>query len=108
MFSECKSSLKIPDLYIFYKYNISIIFELTYKNNKNSTKIKILDKIFIQENISRCSIIYNNCEFELKEYFEDIDNNHKDKIKFLLCFDKNISDMSFIFNECSSLATVEY
>ena len=58
--------------------------------------------------MNRGSIIYNNCEYELKDYFDDIDNKHKDKIKFLLCLDKNIDDLSYIFYKCESLISVEY
>ena len=58
--------------------------------------------------MNRGSIIYNNCEYELKEYFDDIDDKHKDKIKFLLCLDKNINDLSYIFYNCDSLISVEY
>ena len=107
MFFGCKSSLKLLDLYILNKYINNIIFELTYKKN-NKGKTKILDEKFIQRNRNRCSIIYNKCEFELKEYFDDIDNKHKDKIKLLLCLDKNINDLSYIFYKCDSLISVEY
>ena len=108
MFSECNSSLKLPDVYIFNKNINNIIFELTYTNNNKGFLTKILDSKFIERNRNRCSIIYNNCEFELKEYFEDIDNKHKDTIKFLLCLDKNIIDLSYIFYKCDSLISVEY
>ena len=108
MFSECKSSIKLPDFYIFYKYKNNIIFELTYQNNKNKGKISIIGKKFIKKNLNKCSIIYNNCEYELKEYFEDIDNNHNGKFKLLLCLDKNINDISYIFDQCKSLVSVEF
>ena len=103
----CNSSLKLPDVYIFNKNKDNIIFELTYKN-KNKGYTKILDKYFIERNRNRCSIIYNNCEFELKEYFENIDNKHKDTFKVLLCLDKNINDLSYIFFKCDSLISIEY
>ena len=77
MFFECKSSIKLPELYILNKNKSNIIFELTYKKN-NKGKTKILDDKFIERNRNRCSIIYNSCEFELKESLEDIDHNPKD------------------------------
>jgi len=85
----------------------NIFFELTYKNNKN--KIKILGKEFIDKNKDKGSIIYNNYEFELKEYFDiDINDNNKNTIKFILCLGKNINDISYLFNQCYLLITIEY
>ena len=109
MFCEC-NSLKIPDYYILNKYNNNIIFELTYKKKENKEfKLKILNKRFIEINKYKGTIIYNNCEYKLKEYFEDIDNNnHNYIIKFLLCLDININDISYIFNGCDSLISIEY
>ena len=107
MYFGCNSSLKLPDVYIFNKNKDNIIFELTYKN-KNKDYTKILDKYFIERNRNRCSIIYNNCEFELKEYLENIDNKHKDTFKLLLCLDRNINDLSYIFFKCDSLISIEY
>ena len=107
MFFGCKSSLKLQDFYLFYKFQNNIIFELKYNNNTKG-KTKIFDRKFINRNMNRCSIIYNNYEFELKEYFEDINNNNKDIIKFLLCMDKNINDMSYTFYKCYSLISFEY
>ena len=105
MFYGCNSSLKLPDVYIFYKNKKNIIFELTYKNKG---KTKILGREFIKRNRNRCSIIYNNCEFELKEYFEDIDinYNHKDLIKLKLLLIHNIINMSYMFYDCSSLISL--
>ena len=91
MYFGCNSSLKLPDVYIFNKNKDNIIFELTYNNNTEG-KANILGRKFIERNRNKCSIIYNNCEFELKEYFEDIDINHKDTFKLLLCLNKDIND----------------
>ena len=56
--------------------------------------MRLLGKKFIENNKKNGIIIYNNHEFELKEYFDDIDKSHKDIIKMLLCLNKNIVDMS--------------
>ena len=108
MFYGCESLKSLPDIYFLNKSKNNIIFELTYKNNKD--KIRILHEDFINNNKNKGIIIYNNSEFELKEYFEDIDNNNNQNniIKLLLCLDKNINDMSFIFCSCESLISVEY
>ena len=100
MLRGCKSSFRfLPDSKILNKYKNNIIFELTYKNTDNiKYKVNILGKKFIEKNKDKGSIIYNSYEYELKEYFEDIDNNnHNDKIKFLLCLDKSINDISYLF-----------
>ena len=53
----------------------------------------------------KCKIVYKNKEYELKEYFNDIDKkyNNKDEIKIKLKGINNITDMSYMFSKCSSL-----
>ena len=58
----------------------NIYFEIIYKLNKNRTKI--FNYWFIDKNKNKCKIIYKNKEYELKEYFEDIDNNYKISEKY--------------------------
>ena len=60
-----------------------MFFELRYKATKNGN-IKIFHKDFVDRNKDKCKIIYKNKEYELKEYFEDVDNNYKNKKKFHL------------------------
>ena len=77
-----------------------------YKPNKNNgKKVKILDIKFINNNRGKCKIINNNKLYELKEYFEEIDNdyNHKDLIKIKLIFFNNIINISYIFYKCKTL-----
>ena len=106
MFCGCKSLISLPDFYMLNKYKNYIIFEVTYK--KNEGKVKILGYDFIKKNNDNGSIIYNNSEFELKEYFEDNDKMNKDTFKLLICLDKNIEDISNIFYECKSLISIDY
>ena len=107
MFYGCQSSLKLPDSYILNKAKNNIIFEITYERKENDkNKMKIFDKRFIEKNKSKARIIYNGSEFELKEYFEDIDNNYKSKIKILLFLDGNTFDMSYMFYECKTLISL--
>ena len=77
------------------------VFEMIYKPNENKDKkkekledfkeynlfhfldnkeysgnvIRILDKYFIKNNKNKGKLIYKNKKYELKEYFEEIDNN---------------------------------
>ena len=86
-----------------------ILFKIIYlPEENNQERVKIFDKIFINNNKYKCKIIYNNRKFELKEYFEDIDNNynHKDLIKFKLIFIQNLINMSFMFYDCNSLISL--
>ena len=69
----------MPDFYLLYLYQNNITFELKYKYKKNNKgKIKILGKEFIKNNKDKIKIIYNKCELELKEYFENIEKDDKD------------------------------
>ena len=83
-----------------------VYFEIVYKHNKD--KIRIFDNDFINKNKDKCKIIYKNKEYELKEYFEDIDNNYKNKeeISFILRINKNITDISYMFYNCVELLLI--
>ena len=49
--------------------------KIVYRFNNND-KIRIFGKIFVNNNKDKCKIIYNDIEYDLKEYLEDIDNNN--------------------------------
>ena len=87
-----------------------IYFETIYKHIKDDqNKTKIFDIRFINRNKDKCKIIYQNKEYELKEYYEDIviDNNHEKKqISFILRINKNIIDISYMFYECEDLLLI--
>ena len=108
MFCGCKSLISLLHFYILNKYKNYIIFEVTYKNNEDERKVNILDNNFIKRNKDNGSIIYNNSEYELKEYFEAHEKMNKDTFKLLICLDKNIKDISYIFYECKSLISIDY
>ena len=108
MFLGCKYLFKLPLFYLINKDNDNIIFEVTFRINKNK-RLRILGKKFIENNFYNCIIIYKDNAYELKEYFEDIDNiDHKDIVKFFLCLNKKINDISYLFYECDSLISVDY
>ena len=56
----------------------------------------------------KSKIIYKSEEYDLKEYFVDIDNNYnnKEEISFILRLNKNISDISYMFRECEALLSI--
>ena len=69
--------------------------EIIYKSNKEE-KLRIFGTTFVNNNKKNCKIIYNNKEYELKEYLNDIDKeyNNKDEIKIILIGINNVTDMS--------------
>ena len=51
--------------------------EIIYKPDEdNKEKVRIFGECFVNNNIQKCRIIYNNEEYVLKEYFNDIDYNY--------------------------------
>ena len=61
--------------------------EIIYKPKEdNKEKVRIFGECFVNNNMQKCRVIYNNEEYELKEYFNDIDDeyNNKDEIKIKL------------------------
>ena len=71
------------------------MIEIIYKSNKEEN-VRIFDEAFVNNNKKNCKIIYNNKEYELKEYLNDIDKeyNNKDEIKIILIGINNVTDMS--------------
>ena len=90
----------------FYNSENYIYIEIIYKpNEKNEDKVRIFGENFINNNKQKCSIIYNEKEYQLKEYFEEIDDsyNHKDQIILKLKIISQIMDISYMFYECNTL-----
>ena len=82
--------------------DIDMIYEIKENNKK---KVRIFGEEFVNNNKEKCKIIYDNNEYDLKEFFEDIDNNYnnQDLIRFELKGVNNITDMSYMFYECDSI-----
>ena len=72
-----------------------------YKVSKNKNTIKLFGLNFIKNNKDKCKYIYENKEYELKEYLYIYDNNN-DEIEIKLIIN-NVTDMNAIFSNCSSL-----
>ena len=77
---------------------------IIYKPN-NEGNVRIFGADFVDNNKKKCKIIYKNKEFELKEYFNDINKkyNNKDEIKIKLKGINNITNMSHMFYNCETL-----
>ena len=85
---------------------MSNCFELVYKKAK---KTRIFGKKFLKRNKYKFKIVYNNKEYSLKEFFEEIDKNCKQgrEIKFKLRFLCNIYNLSGMFLNCVKLISMK-
>ena len=94
-------------LYLYNEINgKNLEIQINYKPKKgNKRKVKIFDKHFIDNNLHKCKILYKNKEYDLTEYFEDIDYNYNNKDEFIIKLKgiNNITNMSYIFSRCNSL-----
>ena len=97
-------------LYLVYNPNSSAIINKTENNIKNNNKLRIFGKKFVNKNKNKYkyNIIYKNKEFQLKEYFEEIDKdyNKKDLIKLKLRIINSIVDFSYMFDGCDKLISL--
>ena len=112
IFKEHNSLLSKPDILnisLAKDINSNKLFLPEIKNIKRK-KLRIFGNIFVTNNNDKCKLIYNNIEYELKEYFEEIDNNYnyKDLVSFTLTGVNNIKDMSHMFDGCDSLVDIDY
>ena len=87
--------------------------EITYKPNKNeenksNNKIRIFGERFVMNNFDKCKIIYNENEYYLREYFQDMDEEYNNQNIFTLKLKgiNNIKDASLMFSECESLSSL--
>ena len=88
---------------------VSNEIEIIYKIKENNTeKVIIFGYSFVKNNRDKCKIIYKNKEYELKEYFNDIDNNYnnKDIISLKLKGINNITNMGGMFLCCASVISI--
>ena len=92
-------------------YEINNCFEALYKpQTNNKENLRIFGKYFFNNNKDKCKIIYRNKEYELKEFFDEIDKdyNNKDLIRFKLIGINDINDMSYMFHESISLISISF
>ena len=84
--------------------------ELTYQppSINIEEKLRIFSQKFIKNNMKKCKIIYKDSEYDLKEYFEEIDHdyNNEESIVFKLKGINNITDMSEMFYSCYFLSSL--
>jgi len=85
--------------------------EITYKPNKNeeNNKIRIFGKGFVENNFDKCRIIYNENEYYLREYFQDMDEEYNNQDPFTLKLKgiNNIKYASYMFKNCESELSID-
>ena len=69
----------------------------------------IFGENFVKRNKNKFKIVYNNKEYALKEFFEEIDKNYKPgtEIKFKLRIFNNILNLSEMFFNCYGLLAMK-
>ena len=87
-----------------------IYINIIYKTKENKEdNIKLFGENFIKNNKDKCKIIYNDKEYEIKQYFYDFENNYKypGKIKLKLKIFATIINMSSMFDGCDTLLSFQ-
>ena len=87
--------------------NISIDMKYIPVNN-NDKRVRIFGKTFVDNNKDNCLIIDWEREFELTEFFEDINTDYKNKIPFTFQLKgiNNIINMEGMFSHCDTLISL--
>ena len=85
--------------------------DISIKNKNNNhceNKIRIFGKEFIEKNKGKFKIIYKNKEYQLTDYFDDIDKSYKSSrlIKFKLKIIHNITNFKGMFEDCHKLLSI--
>ena len=90
------------------KYKEEYNYFLDSDKDYSGDFLRLFGRYFVNHNKNKCKLIYKNKKYELKEYFEEIDDSHKDKsiIKLKLYGINNISDMKKIFGGCFLLSSI--
>ena len=96
---------------LFKIYNkINNYITLKYKVEPSDNYIKLFDYNFVKNNINNCELIYQNKEYELREYFFIQDNNIKsnDNIEIKLTGVNNVNALNNMFSNCRCLLGVYF
>ena len=113
IFDNLESINKEKDIYSKFKLVYDLYGEMIYKNeinmvykkNKLNRNLKIFGEDFVKENKSKCKMVVEGKEQDLKSEIS-VKDMINDKIRVRLTNINKITDMSFIFHDCSSLYSV--
>ena len=84
--------------------------KITYKPKEtNEEPVRIFGRDFVFKIEDKCKIIYKDNEYDLNEYFDDIDNNYnnKDLFSIKLRVINNITTVYQMFNGCNNLISLD-
>ena len=84
-------------------FEVILNLEITYEYG--SERSRIFGEEFVKNNKDKCRLIYKDEEKEMKEYYEEFDNNNL--IKFKLKFMNNIINMRCMFMECWDINSIK-
>ena len=85
---------------------LEVILYLEIVFMPNSESKRIFGDEFVKNNKEKCKLIYKGEEKELKEYYQEFDN--QDLIKFKLKFNNNNVDMSYMFYGCKNIKSIKF
>ena len=86
------------------KYFKNKLSRMIYKINNNENKIRIFGKTFVENNINKCRIIYNNIVSSLQEYLYFSEKFKKcDNLEIILIEFESIYNRKCMFYECNLL-----
>ena len=89
--------------------NESVEIEMKYQiKNLTQENQMILNKHFINNNIYKCKIVYENEEYDLKENLDEygFDYSHKNELTIKIKGINNVTDISCMFKECRMLLSL--
>ena len=95
-------------LYLYSEINDdNLEIEIKYKPIKDK-KLRLFGDDFINNNINKCKIIYQDEEYNLTKYLEDIDQeyNSDEIITIKLKGYNNVNNMSYMFYDCNNLSSL--
>ena len=95
----------IKEIYSNLSYFMNNEIDIIYKYEKNTNKIKLFGKTFVENNKNNCKLIINGEILELCEYYEIKENENKN-ITLKLIEKNEIIDMSYMFHECVALLSI--
>jgi len=96
------SSNQNLEIIYYKKYIKKDVGKMIYIDFEIYKVIKLMDKLFIRNNIKRAKIIINNKQYELKENIVNQSHFFKIKIKFL----DNIIELNSMFEDCKLLYSI--
>lgn len=88
-------------------YNKSSEVKLIYNNsNKIENKIRLFGSNFVKNNYKNCTLLINNRDSNLCEFYEQKESEKNKSIEVLLIENKTITNMSNMFDDCEDLISI--